>query len=88
MKMFAGALNAITAQTCVLLRLMENGQEEKAAAIAIFFLKMKKALEILSTSAANTSENGECGSCPMYYHCSISVVNASENGECGSCPLY
>ena len=39
-------------------RLVDNDQEEKAAAIAIFFLKMKKALEILSTSASN-GDNGE-----------------------------
>ena len=71
---------------------MENGQEEKAAAIAIFFLKMKKALEILSTSAARTRENGECGLCPLCYCYSISSVrqvnvscNMSENGECGLC---
>ncbi|KAL8558525.1 hypothetical protein ACOMHN_038849 [Nucella lapillus] len=38
--------------------LVDSGQEEKAAAIAIFFLKMKKALDILSTSAANTTDNG------------------------------
>ena len=50
---------------CVFLRLVDNGQEEKAAAIAIFFLKMKKALEILSSSATNTGQNGEWrGSAP------------------------
>ncbi|KAK7109429.1 GATOR2 complex protein MIOS-like [Littorina saxatilis] len=37
--------------------LVDNGEEEKAAAIAIFFLKMKKALEILSASA--TTDNGK-----------------------------
>ncbi|XP_076467214.1 GATOR2 complex protein MIOS-like [Babylonia areolata] len=39
--------------------LVENGQEEKAATIAIFFLKMKRALDILSTSAANSADNGK-----------------------------
>jgi hypothetical protein len=39
-------------------RLQKNGEEDKAAAIAIFFLKMKKALQILSSSAVSASEDG------------------------------
>lgn len=36
-------------------RLVEKGEVEKAAAIAVFFLKMKKALEILSFNGMNTT---------------------------------
>lgn len=46
---FIGYLDALTL----------NGEGEKAAAIAVFFLKIKKALQILSTSASTATGDGK-----------------------------
>ncbi|KAK7500780.1 hypothetical protein BaRGS_00008024 [Batillaria attramentaria] len=57
--------------------LTENGEVEKAAAIAIFTLKMKKALGILSSSAAGATNNGN----PSLNAVAMALAGYNENSN-------